>query len=92
MTPFGFRALSGPFEQLGSGWFSILGVALTMVCALQGLAAVRLWRGERRGLRLAVASSPLSLALGVGFALPFLLIGIPVSLALAVAGRRSLHD
>lgn len=92
MTPFGFRALSGPFEQLGTGSFSILAVALAAVCAVQGLAATWLWRGERRGLRLAAASSPFALALGVGFALPFLLLGVPVSLALAVAGRRSLRD
>jgi hypothetical protein len=32
-----------------------------------------------------------TMALGLGFALPFLLIGLPISMVLAVVGRRTLH-
>jgi hypothetical protein len=91
MTPFGFRALSGPFERLGSDRFSALAIGLAAVSALNVLAGVWLWRGERRGLRLSLATFAPTMALGVGFALPFLLIGIPISTALAIAGKRALH-
>jgi hypothetical protein len=91
MTPFGFRALSGPFEQLGTTWFSRLGVALAGVSSLYVLAGVWLWRGERRGLRLGGAAAVPGLVLATGFALPFMLIGLPVSLILALVGRRSLR-
>ena len=91
MTPFGFRALSGPFERLGREPFSALAMALAALSAVHVLAGVLLWRGERRGLRLALATFAPSMALGAGFALPFLLAGLPISLALSVAGRRSLR-
>jgi hypothetical protein len=91
MTPFGFRALSGPFERLGPTRFSALGIALTAISALNVVSGAWLWRGERRGLGLSLATFPPAMALGVGFALPFLLIGLPISLLLAVAGRRSLR-
>lgn len=90
LTPWGFRALSGPFERLGSDIFSALGLALAGLCALNVLAGVWLWRGERRGLRLSQATFGPAMILGVGFALPFLLIGLPITAALALAGRRNL--
>lgn len=90
MTPWGFRSMSGPFEQLGPGGFTILGSALVGVCALQVIAGAQLWQGRRRGAQLAVATTPLALGLGAGFALPFLLVGEPIGAALVVVGRRSL--
>ena len=90
MTPWGFRSMSGPFEQLGPGGFTILGSALVGVCALQVVAGAQLWQGHRRGAQLAVATTPLALGLGAGFALPFLLVGEPIGAALVVVGRRSL--
>ena len=90
MTPWGFRSMSGPFEQLGPGGFTILGSALVGVCALQVVAGAWLWQGRRRGARLALATTPLALGLGGGFALPFLLVGEPVGAALVLVGRRSL--
>jgi hypothetical protein len=36
-------------------------------------------------------TSPLALILGAGFALPFLLVGVPIRLGLTWAGRRSLR-
>jgi hypothetical protein len=84
MTPWGFRAFSGPFEALGPAVFTALGSALVGVCALDVVAGVRLWRGERAGARLGLATTPLALALGVGFALPFLLIPAPIRAAMIV--------
>jgi hypothetical protein len=91
MTPWGFRVMSGPFEQLGPGAFTILGSTLVGVCALQVVAGVWLWQGRRRGARLFLATTPVALSLGAGFALPFLLAGVPLSAALVVAGRRGVR-
>lgn len=91
MTPWGFRSLSGPFEQLGPRGFTALGGALVAVCALDVLAGIWLWQGRRLGARLGLATSPFALAFGAGFALPFLLAGVPIRVALVVAGRRSLR-
>lgn len=91
MTPWGFRSMSGPFEELGAQRFIALGWALVGVCILDVLAGIWLWRGKRRGARLGLATSPLALALGAGFALPFLLAGVPLRAALVLAGRRSLR-
>ena len=90
MTPWGFRSMSGPFERLGQGAFSVLGSAFAGVCVMQVLAGVWLWQGRQRGAQLALATTPLALGLGVGFALPFVLVGAPISAALVVVGRRSL--
>lgn len=91
MTPFGFRSLSGPFEQLGPGPFAALGWTLVGVCSIDTLAGLWLWRGRRRGATVGLATTPFALALGAGFALPFLLAGIPIRVALVLAGRRSLR-
>jgi len=89
MTPWGFRALSGPFERLGTDAFSALGIGLVVMSVLNVVAGALLWRGDRRGLRLSLATFVPTMGLGAGFALPFLLIGLPISVALAVAGRRT---
>lgn len=92
MTPWGFRSMSGgPFEQLAPGAFTLLGAALVGVCGLEVVAGAWLWQGRRRGARLGLATTPLALGLGAGFALPFLLIGAPLGAALTLAGRRSLR-
>ena len=90
MTPFGFRALSGPFERLGVQWFSALAMALAAISAVNVLAGAMLWHGDRRGLRLGLAAFAPSMVLGVGFALPFLLIGLPIGIVRAALGRRTL--
>ena len=92
MTPFGFRSLAGgPFESLPSPQFSALGWALAGTCALDVLAGVWLWQGRRRGAVLGLVTNVPALILSIGFALPFLLIGVPVRAALVVIGRRGLR-
>ena len=91
MTPWGFRALAGPAEQLGPSGFTALGAALAAVCALDVVAGIRLWQGRRDGLRLSLLTTVPATGLGLAFALPFLLLGVPIRLALAWAGRRSLR-
>lgn len=91
MTPFGFRSMSGPFEELGWQTFSILGWALVATCALDVLAGTWLMQRRRLGFGLGLATAVPQFALAVGFALPFLLIGVPLRVGLAIAGRRSLR-
>lgn len=50
MTPWGFRALAGPFEQLGPERFTALGWTLAGAHSTWWL--VRLWQGRRRGAAL----------------------------------------
>ncbi len=92
MTPWGFRSLAGgPFDQLTPEQFTALGWVLVGVCAADVVAGSWLWQGRRRGAVLALATSPVAFGLGVGFALPFLLAGVPIGAALVLAGRRSLR-
>jgi hypothetical protein len=91
MTPFGFRSLAGPFEDLGVARFTGLGWTLVLVCALDVLAGIWLWQGRRRGALLGLITEPVALFLAYGFALPFLLIGIPIRVTLVLAGWRSLR-
>ena len=88
MTPFGFRALSGPFEGLGTAWFSALGWAFAGVCAVESLAGWKMWYGRQGGATVGLMTTPLAVVLGLGFALPFYLASIPVRLVLLALGRR----
>jgi hypothetical protein len=92
MSPFGFRSFSGPFEQLGRDAFTLLGWALVVVCALDVLAGIWLWQSKRRGATLGLATTPFALALGIGFALPFLLLMAPIRAGLVIAGWRNLRQ
>ena len=91
MTPWGFRSMSGPFEALGPDRFAALGWALVGVCALDLVAGVWLWQGRRRGLRLGLATTAPAFGLAAGFALPFLLVGVPIRVVLMLAGRQGLR-
>jgi hypothetical protein len=91
MTPWGFRAFSGPFEDLGQRRFAALGLAFVGVCAVDALAGIWLWRGRRRGARLGLAMTPIVLVLGSGFALPFLLVPAPIRAGLILAERKHLR-
>lgn len=92
MTPFGFRSLAGgPFEQLTPEQFRMLGLALVGVCVLDVVTAALLWRGRREGAVLGLITTPVALIMAVGFALPFLMVGVPIRVALVLSGRRSLR-
>lgn len=91
MSPFGWRYLDGgPFEHLGPEALLALGSTLVGVSTLDVMAGIWLWRGQPRGLRLALATDVVALAIGAGFELPLLLAGVPLRAALACAGRGSL--
>lgn len=88
VTPFGFRAYSGPFEALGVPAFTALLGAFAAVCAVDVAAGFLTWRGDRRGPRLAAVATVPGAALGLGFALPFYLASIPIRSGLLLLGRR----
>jgi hypothetical protein len=94
-TPFGWRLLGGPFAKIGTDRLTLLGwalaVALVGVSALDVVAAIWLRDGRRRGARLALATTPLTLALGAVFVLPLLLAVAPLRAILVIAGWRGLR-
>jgi hypothetical protein len=87
----GFRLLAGPFEELGSGPLVAFGWVLFAVSLLDVIAAILLWNGRGRGAFLGIATSPVAFALGIGFAVPFLLVTAVLRIALVVAGWSSLR-
>ena len=87
---FGFRAPAGPFESFGQPTFTALGWLLVAACGLDVAVGALLWRRRREGAWLAVVSTPLTLALAIGFALPLLLIGLPLGALLLLLGRSNL--
>lgn len=88
MTPWGFRAYSGPFESLGAVRFKVLAWAFAVVCVCDVAAGLLTWRGDRRGPQLAAVATPPGTVLGLGFALPIYLASIVLRSILLVAGRR----
>ena len=95
MTPFGWRVMGGPFEQIGTERLTPLGqglaLALVGTAIVDMVAAIWLRQGRRRGGRLALATTPISLALGIAFVVPFLLVVPPLRAILVVAGWRGLR-
>jgi hypothetical protein len=92
MTPFGFRAFGGgPFDALGRRGFVVAGVVLIGAAVADVVAGRWLVTGRRRGGRLAMITTPIDIILGVGFALPFLLVGVPIRAALIARGHRGLR-
>ena len=95
MTPFGWRLLGGPYEQLGTDTLTGLGqslaTALIVVSVLDMAAGIWLRQGRRRGAMLGVATTPISLLLGTLFVVPALWIIPPVRSVLAIAGWRRLR-
>src|SRR5262245_17656307 len=91
MTPFGFRAHSGPFEQYGHAAFMVLGAVLIASFAIDAAAGVRLWRRRRWGALLGLAATPLTLVMTYGFAFPFLLAAIPIRLLLTAGAWPKLR-
>jgi hypothetical protein len=91
MTPWGFRALEGPLSRLGTEQTMAFGAALVELCVLDSVAGVWLWQGRRHGATLGLATTPLALALGAGFDLPFLLWPVPVRAAVLLSQRARLR-
>jgi hypothetical protein len=60
------------------------------VSILDVVAGVLLWMGLRSGGVLGLATSPIAFGLGIGFAVPFLLVATVLRAALVVAGWSSL--
>jgi hypothetical protein len=92
LSPFGWRYMAGPFERFAPEAFLALGSTLVGVSTLDVMVGIWLWRGQRRGLRLALATDFAAMALAAGFGgLPLLLGGVPLRAALAWAGRQGLE-
>jgi hypothetical protein len=95
MTPFGWRLMGGPFEQIGTERLTPLGwglaLALVGTAIIDVVAGLWLRQGRRRGGRLALATTPISLGLGIAFVVPFLLVVPPLRAILVVAGWRRLR-
>jgi hypothetical protein len=95
MTPFGFRLLGGPYPRIGTERLTPLGWALAWllvaVSALDVLVGRWLWQGDRRGAVLALALAPVSFVLGRLFALPFLIVAVPVRAILVLLGWREVR-
>jgi hypothetical protein len=92
LSPFGWRYMAGPFERFAPEAFLALGSTLVGVSTLDVMVGIWLWRGQRRGLRLALATDVAAMALAAGFGgLPLLLGGVPLRAALAWAGRQGLE-
>ena len=91
MTPFGFRAFSGPFESAGKDGLLILLAGMAAVSAVDAVAGVQLLRGRRSGFDLGFLTALPSYALSIGFFLPIMLVGVPLRLVLSVLGRRALR-
>ena len=95
MTPFGWRLLGGPYEQIGTdtltGLGRVLGAALVVTSVLDLIAGVWLRQGRRRGVLLGVAATPISLLLGTLFVVPALWIIPPARAVLAMTGWRRLR-
>jgi hypothetical protein len=95
MTPFGWRLLGGPYQQIGTdtltGLGRLLGITLIVVSVLDLVAGTWLWQGRRRGAMLGVAMTPISLILGTLFVVPALWIIPPVRAILAIVGRQHLR-
>jgi hypothetical protein len=89
MTPWGFRAYSGPFEQLGTEPFTALAWCFAGVCAAEVVARTLLLRGDPRGAKLAAVITPPGVVLGLGFALPIYLASIPLRSGALLAGART---
>jgi hypothetical protein len=91
LSPFGWRYLAGPFERFAPEAFLALGSTLVGVSTLDVMTGIWLWRDQRTGLRLALATDVAAMALAAGFELPLLLGGVPLRAVLAWAGRQGLE-
>jgi hypothetical protein len=91
MTPWGFRAFDGPVVRLGPEAVTALLWLITAACAVDVAAGAGIWQRRRSAAVVGMATTPLQLALGAGFLLPFLLAAIPLRLGFLALGRSDLR-
>jgi hypothetical protein len=87
---FGFTAFGGPFERFGTQTLAVLLIAFALVCALEALAGLWLWNGQRAGGILGLALLPIDAIFWFGFALPIPPLNALVRTALLVLNWSSL--
>ena len=79
----------GPFESIGiETSTTVLGV-FSLVCLVELVAGLLLWRRRRPGAILTLALLPIELTFWIGFALPFALVLGLARTALILLGRRA---
>ena len=92
MTPFGWRLMGSTVPGMGADQLTPLGRALAWV--LIGVSAVDvatgrwLWQDRHRGRVSGLATTPVSLVLGLLFQLPFLIVVAPLRAGLVIADSR----
>jgi hypothetical protein len=92
MTPFGWRLMGSTVPGMGADQLTLLGTALAWV--LIGVSAVDvatsrwLWQDRHRGRMIGLATTPVSLGLGLLFQLPFLIVVAPLRAGLLIADSR----
>ena len=95
MTPFGWRLMGSTVQGMGADQLTPTGTALAWV--LIGVSAIDvatsrwLWLGRRRGAVVGLATTPVSVGLGLLFQVPFLLVVPPLraGLVIVTSWRRS---
>ena len=92
MTPFGWRLMGSTVPGLGADRLTPMGTALAWL--LIGVSAVDaatgrwLWQDRRLGRVVGLATTPLSLGLGLLFQLPFLIVVAPLRAGLVIIDSR----
>jgi hypothetical protein len=92
MTPFGWRLMGSTVPGMGADQLTFLGRALAWV--LIGVSAVDvatgrwLWQDRHRGRVIGLATTPVSLGLGLLFQVPFLIVVAPLRAGLVIADSR----
>ena len=85
----GFRALSGPFEELGLNALIVAGIIFATISLLKILAAYWTWNLKREGLVLDLILLAISAIFWYGFALPLgPLFGLPQVVLIVLEWKR----
>ena len=92
MTPFGWRLMGSTVPGMGADRLTPMGTALAWlligVSAVDAAAGRWLWQDRRLGRVVGLATTPLSLGLGLLFQLPFLIVVPPLRAALMIIDSR----
>jgi hypothetical protein len=92
MTPFGWRLMGSTVPGMGADRLTQMGTVLAWlligVSAVDVAAGRWLWQDDRRGRVVGLATTPVSLGLGLLFQLPFLIVVAPLRAALVIFDSR----